>query len=50
MDKEMMRKIILTMIRPKLEYASVVWSPHKKKEIRKLERIQKIATKFVPEI
>ena len=25
-----MRKIITTMIRPKLEYAEVIWSPHKK--------------------
>ncbi len=48
MDKEM-KKIITTMIRLKLEYASVVWSPHKK-EIRKLERIQKLAMKLVPEI
>ncbi len=28
----------------------VVWSPHKKKHIRKLERIQRIATKLVPEL
>ena len=50
MDKEMMKKIIMTMIRPKLEYAETVWSPHKKKHIRKLERIQRMATKMVPEI
>ena len=36
------------MIRPKLEYAAVVWSPHKKKDVRKLERIQRAATKMVP--
>ncbi len=42
-----MRKII--KIRPKLECTSVVWSPHKK-EIRKLERIHRIATKLIPEI
>ncbi len=46
-DEEMMRKIITTMIRPKLESTSVVWSEHKK-VIRKLERIQKIATNLVP--
>merc|ERR1712035_247280 len=38
------------MIRPKLEYAAVVWSPYKKKHIRKLERIQRIATKMVAEL
>ena len=50
MDKDMLKKIFTTMIRPKLEYAAVVWSPSKKKHIRKLERIQRIATKMVPEL
>ena len=31
LDKEMMKKIITSIVRPKLEYAAVVWSPHKKK-------------------
>ena len=44
LDKNMMRKIITTMIRPKLKYAEVLWSPHKKKHVLKLERIQIIAT------
>ena len=38
------------MIRQRLEYAAVVWSPHAKKDIRKLERIQRVATKMVPEL
>ena len=50
MDKEMMKKILTTMIRPKLEYAAVIWSPHMKKDINKLERIQRTATKMVPEL
>ena len=45
-----MRKIITTMIRPKLEHAEVIWSPHKKEDVLKLERIQRIATKMVPEL
>lgn len=49
MDKDMMRRLITTMIRPKLEYAEVVWSPHKK-HIKKLERIQRMASKMVPEL
>ncbi len=40
MDKDMM-KILTTLIRPKLEYAEVVWSPSKKKHTNKLERIQR---------
>lgn len=50
MDKEMMKKIITSMIRPQLEYAAVVWSPHLQKDIRKIERLQKAATKMVPEL
>ncbi len=38
------------MIRPKLEYDEMVWSPYKKKHVKKLERIQRIATKMVPEL
>ena len=38
------------MIRPKLEYAEVIWSAHKKKPVLKLERIQRIAIKMVPEL
>jgi hypothetical protein len=48
MDEDMMKKIFVTMIRPKLEYAVVIWSPHKKKDIRKIERIQRVATKMIP--
>ena len=45
-----MRKIITTMIKPKLEYAEVIRSPHKIKHLLKLERIQRIATKVVPDL
>ncbi|MPC84433.1 hypothetical protein E2C01_079171 [Portunus trituberculatus] len=38
------------MIHPRLEYAVVVWSLSSKKDIRKFERIQKIATKMVLEL
>ena len=48
-DTDMM-KLICTMIRPKLEYAETVWSPHKKKNIRNLERVQRAATRMVPEL
>ncbi|MPC87034.1 hypothetical protein E2C01_081883 [Portunus trituberculatus] len=42
MEKDMMKKIITSMMHPRLEYAAV--------NIRKLERIQKIAKKMVPEL
>lgn len=38
------------MIRSKLEHAEVVLFPHKKKQIRKLDRILRIATKLVTEL
>ena len=50
LDTEMMKKLISSMIRPRLEYAETVWSPHKKKNIRKVERVQRAATKMVPEL
>ena len=49
-DADMVRKIITTYIRPGLEYASVVWKPHLQKDIDKLERIQRAATRWVPEL
>lgn len=50
LDEEMMRKIIVTMIHPRLEHTGLVWSPSKIKDIRGLERIQRAATKLVPSL
>ena len=49
-DANMVRKIITTFIRPTLEYASVTWNPHLQKDIKKIERIQRAATRWVPEL
>ena len=46
----MMKKITISLIRPKLEYPEVIWFPHKKKHVLKLEIIQRITTKMVPEL
>jgi len=45
-DEEMIKKLVIALIRPRLEYAAAVWSPSTKKHIRKLERIQRAATKL----
>ena len=44
LGKGMMRKIITTMMRPKLEYVEVIWSPYKKKHVLKLERKKRNAS------
>ena len=49
-DTDMVRKIITTYIRPTLEYASVVWNPYHVKDENKLERIQRAATRWAPEL
>ena len=37
-----------SIIRPVLEYGSCVWSPHLLKDIKRIECIQRRATKLVP--
>jgi hypothetical protein len=45
---ENIKIIYKTFIRPKLEYANVIWSPVKKKFIDMLERVQRRFTKLGP--
>ncbi len=47
-DETLVIKVIQSILRPKLEYAQVVWAPHLKNHVRKLERVQRAATKLVP--
>ena len=42
-----MRNYFITWVRSHLEYASVVWSPYTKRNIVKLEQIQRIATRLI---
>ena len=50
LDEEMINKLITSLIQPKLKYAAVIWLPYKKKDIRKIERIQRAATKMAPSL
>ncbi len=49
-DEEVIKKIITSFIRPTLEYAAVVWNPHLKKHVEKLEKVQRAATRWVPSL
>ena len=42
-----LRTLYLAPVRSQLECCSVVWSPHKSRNISKLERIQRRATEFI---
>ncbi len=49
-DEEIVRKTITLFIRPMLEYAAGVWSPHLKKHIKKIEKVQRAAARWVPSL
>ena len=41
LDGETFKKLYTSFVRPHLEYANPVWSPHLRKHIRLLESVQK---------
>ena len=49
-NKESFLLLYKAMVRPILEYASCVWSPHLKQDCNQLERVQRRATRLVPEL
>lgn len=50
MNKEIFQLLYKSLVRPHLEYNSVVWNPHLKKDMDVIERVQRRATKMVPEL
>ena len=46
-DTATLKILFCSLVRSNLEYCSVVWSPFTKRDIGKLERIQRRATKFI---
>lgn len=40
--------LISAMIRPRLEYSAIAWSPHKKNLIKNINRLQRAVTNIVP--
>ena len=49
-DKDMMRKILTSLIHLRLECTAEVWSSNMKKDIRRLGRIQRLVTKMLREL
>ena len=49
-DKDIFLMTYKTFVRPILEYCQELWSPYLAKDIDKIERVQRRATKLVPEI
>ena len=50
MNKDIFLMLYKSLVRPHLEYASCVWSPHLKRDKDAIERVQRRATKLVPEL
>ena len=50
MDGLMLKKLFTSIVRPHLEYGNVAWHPYLRKDIALLEKVQRRATKLIPEI
>ena len=50
MDEQIFKVLYKSMVRPHLEYANSVWNPYLKKDLDKLEKVQRRATKLVPSL
>ena len=50
MDCDMFNALYPSLVRSQMEHAVQAWSPHYRKDIEKLEKVQRRATKMIPEI
>ena len=50
LDKSTMPVLFKTLVRPHLEYGNIVWEPFNRADQQRVERVQRRATKLVPEL
>ena len=48
MDKECMKQLFTSLVRPHLEFGNVAWAPYLEKHIKAIENVQHRATKMIP--
>eukprot|EP00061_Rhincodon_typus_P000398 g11578.t1 len=47
-SREVMLQLYKTMVRPNLEYCGQFWSPHYRKDVEALEKVQRRFTRMLP--
>ena len=50
LDEQCFKLLFQALVRPHLEYAAAVWSPHYQRDIDAIENVQRRATKLIPSL